>query len=139
MPYRFQLVTGRVWRGSAFGGVKGRTELPGIIDDYLNGKLWVDEFVTHRRGLKEINEGFDDMHVSHAWTRVGETAPHLIVLDALHCRPDLVSGVSLTWPTFKRHMNCIRLVSQKSKVIEHVATFCTRRSLGTDSHRRVPI
>lgn len=58
----FQLVTGRVWRGSAFGGVKGRTELPGIVGDYMNGKLWVDEFVTHHRDLKEINEGFDDMH-----------------------------------------------------------------------------
>ncbi|KAF8607636.1 class III ADH enzyme [Ceratobasidium sp. AG-I] len=58
----FQLVTGRTWRGSAFGGVKGRTELPGIVDDYLAGKIFVDEYVTHHRDLKEIQKGFDDMH-----------------------------------------------------------------------------
>ncbi|TFK29217.1 class III ADH enzyme [Coprinopsis marcescibilis] len=58
----FQLVTGRVWRGSAFGGVKGRTEIPGLVDDYLNGKLKIDEYVTHHRKLAEINEGFHDMH-----------------------------------------------------------------------------
>jgi len=61
---RFQLVTGRVWKGSAFGGVKGRSEMPGIVDDYLNGTLWVDEFVTHKQDLDNINKGFDDMHVS---------------------------------------------------------------------------
>lgn len=58
----FQLVTGRVWKGSAFGGVKGRTELPGIVDDYMSGTLWVDEFVTHNQQLEDINKGFDDMH-----------------------------------------------------------------------------
>ncbi|WVR09729.1 S-(hydroxymethyl)glutathione dehydrogenase [Kwoniella sp. DSM 27419] len=58
----FQLVTGRVWKGSAFGGVKGRTELPGIVDDYLAGTLMVDEFVTHHQPLENINQGFDDMH-----------------------------------------------------------------------------
>ncbi|GHJ83883.1 hypothetical protein NliqN6_5547 [Naganishia liquefaciens] len=58
----FQLVTGRVWKGSAFGGVKGRTELPGIVEDYMNGTLWVDEFITHTRTLEGINQGFDDMH-----------------------------------------------------------------------------
>ncbi|WWC60704.1 S-(hydroxymethyl)glutathione dehydrogenase [Kwoniella dejecticola CBS 10117] len=58
----FQLVTGRTWKGSAFGGVKGRTELPGIVDDYLAGTLWVDEFVTHHQQLEAINKGFDDMH-----------------------------------------------------------------------------
>lgn len=52
----FQLVTGRTWRGSAFGGVKGRTELPGLVDDYLAGKLQVDAFHTHSRPLAEINE-----------------------------------------------------------------------------------
>jgi Zn-dependent alcohol dehydrogenase len=60
----FQLVTGRTWRGSAFGGVKGRTELPGLVDDYLAGKMKVDEYVTHSRTLGDINEGFHDMHVS---------------------------------------------------------------------------
>jgi len=58
----FQLVTGRTWKGSAFGGVKGRTELPGIVEDYMKGTLWVDEFVSHHRKLDEINQGFDDMH-----------------------------------------------------------------------------
>jgi len=58
----FQLVTGRTWRGSAFGGVKGRTELPTLVDDYLQGKIKVDEYVTHSRTLAEINKGFDDMH-----------------------------------------------------------------------------
>ncbi|KAG8747515.1 hypothetical protein FRC10_000651 [Ceratobasidium sp. 414] len=55
-------VTGRTWRGSAFGGVKGRTELPGIVEDYLAGKMLVDEYVTHHRTLKDIQDGFDDMH-----------------------------------------------------------------------------
>ncbi|QRV72733.1 Zinc-binding dehydrogenase [Ceratobasidium sp. AG-Ba] len=58
----FQLVTGRTWRGSAFGGVKGRTELPGIVEDYLAGKIFVNEYVTHHRTLKDIQNGFDDMH-----------------------------------------------------------------------------
>merc|ERR1711939_74284 len=58
----FQLVTGRKWQGSAFGGVKGRTELPGLVDDYLAGKLTVDDYVTHRVSLGEISKGFDYMH-----------------------------------------------------------------------------
>lgn len=57
----FQLVTGRKWQGSAFGGVKGRTELPGLVDDYLNGKLTIDDYVTHSSTLSKINEGFDYM------------------------------------------------------------------------------
>lgn len=57
----FQLVTGRVWKGSAFGGIKGRTQLPGLVDDYLQGKLKVDEFITHRHPLNEINEAFETM------------------------------------------------------------------------------
>lgn len=62
----FQLVTGRVWRGSAFGGVKGRTELPGYVDNYLAGKLKVDEFVTHTRKLEQINEAFDLMEAGES-------------------------------------------------------------------------
>ncbi|KIJ70472.1 hypothetical protein HYDPIDRAFT_164499 [Hydnomerulius pinastri MD-312] len=58
----FQLVTGRTWRGTAFGGVKGRTELPGLVEDYLKGNLKIDEYVTHHRKFEEINEGFHDMH-----------------------------------------------------------------------------
>jgi len=58
----FQLVTGRTWRGTAFGGIKGRTEIPGLVDDYLKGTMKVDEYITHHRTLKDINEGFNDMH-----------------------------------------------------------------------------
>lgn len=58
----FQLVTGRVWRGSAFGGVKGRSELPGIVEQYLNGEFELDTFITHTMGLEAINEAFDLMH-----------------------------------------------------------------------------
>jgi S-(hydroxymethyl)glutathione dehydrogenase/alcohol dehydrogenase len=58
----FQLVTGRVWKGSAFGGVKGRTQLPGFVEDSLNGTLKVEEFITHRQTLPDINKAFDDMH-----------------------------------------------------------------------------
>ncbi|KAK0719741.1 chaperonin 10-like protein [Lasiosphaeris hirsuta] len=57
----FQLVTGRVWKGCAFGGVKGRSQLPGLVGDYLAGKLKVDEFITHRKNLSQINEAFDVM------------------------------------------------------------------------------
>jgi len=58
----FQLVTGRVWRGSAFGGVKGRTQLPGYVENYMNGKLKIDEFVTEVLPLDQINHAFDLMH-----------------------------------------------------------------------------
>jgi S-(hydroxymethyl)glutathione dehydrogenase/alcohol dehydrogenase len=58
----FQLVTGRVWRGSAFGGVKGRTELPGYVRRYLNGEFELDTFITHTMGLEDINKAFDLMH-----------------------------------------------------------------------------
>lgn len=57
----FQLVTGRVWKGCAFGGVKGRTQLPGLVTDYLNGDLKVDEFITHRERLSNINAAFEQM------------------------------------------------------------------------------
>ncbi len=58
----FQLVTGRVWRGSAFGGVKGRSELPGMVDQAMAGKIDVDSFITHNLPLERINEAFDLMH-----------------------------------------------------------------------------
>jgi S-(hydroxymethyl)glutathione dehydrogenase/alcohol dehydrogenase len=58
----FQLVTGRVWRGTAFGGVKGRTELPGYVDRYMDGGIRIDEMVTHTMGLEDINRAFDLMH-----------------------------------------------------------------------------
>jgi S-(hydroxymethyl)glutathione dehydrogenase/alcohol dehydrogenase len=58
----FQLVTGRVWRGTAFGGVRGRTELPGYVEKYLAGEIKIDEMVTHTMGLEDINRAFDLMH-----------------------------------------------------------------------------
>lgn len=58
----FQLVTGRVWRGSAFGGVKGRTELPNMIDQYMKGEFKLTDFITHTMPLDEINTAFDLMH-----------------------------------------------------------------------------
>ncbi|MBL4283187.1 S-(hydroxymethyl)glutathione dehydrogenase/class III alcohol dehydrogenase [Vibrio fluvialis] len=58
----FQLVTGRVWRGSAFGGVKGRSQLPGIVEQYLAGEFGLQEFITHTMPLDEINEAFELMH-----------------------------------------------------------------------------
>ena len=58
----FQLVTGRVWRGSAFGGVKGRSQLPGFVDRYLHGEIKIDEMITEVLPLEEINKAFDLMH-----------------------------------------------------------------------------
>lgn len=58
----FQLVTGRVWRGSAFGGVKGRSQLPGMVEDYMSGTIAVDPMITHTMGLEDINRAFDLMH-----------------------------------------------------------------------------
>lgn len=58
----FQLVTGRVWKGSAFGGVKGRTELPGYVEKYMSGDINLDDLVTFKMPLEKINEAFDLMH-----------------------------------------------------------------------------
>jgi len=58
----FQLVTGRVWKGTAFGGVRGRTELPGYVEQYMNGTLEIDKMITHTMPLKDINKAFDLMH-----------------------------------------------------------------------------
>ncbi|WP_242163745.1 S-(hydroxymethyl)glutathione dehydrogenase/class III alcohol dehydrogenase [Lysobacter sp. M15] len=58
----FQLVTGRVWRGTAFGGVKGRTQLPGMVEQAMSGEIDLDPFVTHTLPLERINEAFDLMH-----------------------------------------------------------------------------
>jgi len=60
VDYSFE--TGRVWRGTAFGGVKGRTQLPGYVEDYMNGKIEIDPFITHTMGLENINKAFDLMH-----------------------------------------------------------------------------
>ncbi len=58
----FQLVTGRVWRGTAFGGAKGRTDVPRIVDWYMDGKINIDDLITHTMPLDEINKAFDLMH-----------------------------------------------------------------------------
>ncbi|AWF82702.1 S-(hydroxymethyl)glutathione dehydrogenase/class III alcohol dehydrogenase [Microbulbifer sp. A4B17] len=58
----FQLVTGRVWKGSAFGGVKGRSELPSLVDRYLDGEFKLSDFITHSMPLEQINDAFDLMH-----------------------------------------------------------------------------
>ncbi|MGY3960196.1 S-(hydroxymethyl)glutathione dehydrogenase/class III alcohol dehydrogenase [Aeromonas popoffii] len=58
----FQLVTGRVWRGSAFGGVRGRSELPSYVQRYMQGEFRLDDFITHTMPLEQINDAFDLMH-----------------------------------------------------------------------------
>ena len=58
----FQLVTGRVWKGTAFGGAKGRRDVPRIVDWYMDGKINIDDLITHKLALADINRGFDLMH-----------------------------------------------------------------------------
>jgi len=58
----FQLVTGRVWKGTAFGGARGRTDVPKIVDWYMNGRIWIDPLITHTMPLDRINDAFDLMH-----------------------------------------------------------------------------
>ena len=62
----FQLVTGRVWRGTAFGGVRGRTEVPQIVDWYMDGKIEIDPMITHTMPLDDINEAFQLMHTGES-------------------------------------------------------------------------
>ncbi len=62
----FQLVTGRNWRGTAFGGAKGRSDVPGIVDMYMDGKIAIDPMITHVLTLDEINKGFDLMHAGES-------------------------------------------------------------------------
>ena len=62
----FQLVTGRVWRGTAFGGAKGRTEVPRIVDWYMEGKINIDDLITHTMPLEDINRAFDLMHAGES-------------------------------------------------------------------------
>ena len=58
----FQLVTGRVWRGTAFGGARGRTDVPKIVDWYMEGKINIDDLITHTMPLESINDAFELMH-----------------------------------------------------------------------------
>ncbi|MPZ45531.1 MAG: S-(hydroxymethyl)glutathione dehydrogenase/class III alcohol dehydrogenase [Betaproteobacteria bacterium] len=62
----FQLVTGRVWKGSAFGGARGRTDVPRIVDWYMDGRIEIDPMITHTLPLAEINKGFDLMHAGES-------------------------------------------------------------------------
>ena len=62
----FQLVTGRVWRGTAFGGARGRTEVPRIVDWYMEGKIDIDDLITHTMPLEDINKAFDLMHAGES-------------------------------------------------------------------------
>ena len=62
----FQLVTGRVWKGTAFGGARGRTDVPKIVDWYMDGKIDIDPMITHTLSLDEINKGFDLMHAGES-------------------------------------------------------------------------
>ena len=74
----FQLVTGRVWRGTAFGGARGRTDVPKIVDWYMDGKINIDDLITHTMPLEDINTGFDLMHEarpSGAWWSIELSRP----------------------------------------------------------------
>jgi S-(hydroxymethyl)glutathione dehydrogenase/alcohol dehydrogenase len=62
----FQLVTGRVWKGTAFGGARGRTDVPKIVDWYMDGKISIDPLITHRLPIERINETFDLMHAGES-------------------------------------------------------------------------
>jgi S-(hydroxymethyl)glutathione dehydrogenase/alcohol dehydrogenase len=62
----FQLVTGRVWKGTAFGGARGRTDVPRIVDWYMEGKINIDDLITHKLALGDINRGFDLMHAGES-------------------------------------------------------------------------
>ncbi len=70
----FQLVTGRVWRGTAFGGAKGRTDVPKIVDWYMDGKINIDDLITHKLPLDDINRAFDLMHAGESIRSVVEYA-----------------------------------------------------------------
>ena len=62
----FQLVTGRTWKGTAFGGARGRTDVPKIVDWYMDGKIQIDPMITHVLKLEDINKGFDLMHAGQS-------------------------------------------------------------------------
>src|SRR3546814_4776531 len=73
----FQLVTGRNWRGSAFGGARGRTDVPKIVDWYMEGKINIDDLITHTLPLERINEGFDLMKSGESIRRSEEHTSEL--------------------------------------------------------------
>ena len=71
----FQLVTGRVWKGTAFGGAKGRRDVPQIVDWYMEGKINIDDLITHTMPLEDINKGFDLMHAGESISCLLYTSP----------------------------------------------------------------
>src|SRR3546814_8857337 len=73
----FQLVTGREWKGSAFGGARGRTDVPKIVDWYMDGKINIDDLITHKLSLDQINDGFDLL-------KRGESIRSVVVRSAAH-------------------------------------------------------
>ena len=81
----FQLVTGRVWKGTAFGGARGRTDVPRIVDWYMEGKINIDDLITHVLPLERINEGFDLMHE-------GKSIRSVVVYDAPRSRQGAASA-----------------------------------------------
>jgi S-(hydroxymethyl)glutathione dehydrogenase/alcohol dehydrogenase len=83
----FQLVTGRVWKGTAFGGARGRTDVPKIVDWYMEGKINIDDLITHVLPLERINEGFDLMHA-------GKSIRSVVTYDGARAqRPGAASGI----------------------------------------------
>ena len=76
----FQLVTGRVWKGTAFGGAKGRTDVPDIVDWYMDGKINIDDLITHEFSLEEINSAFDYMHEGKSIRSVINISCSIIIL-----------------------------------------------------------
>ncbi|KAE8168558.1 alcohol dehydrogenase, class III [Aspergillus tamarii] len=88
----FQLVTGRVWRGCAFGGVKGRSQLPALVEDYLRGDLKIDEFITHREKLANINAAFEQMKQGDCIRCVVDTVASTAMPVSLH--PLIDNGIT---------------------------------------------
>jgi hypothetical protein len=95
----FQLVTGRNWRGTAFGGAKGRTDVPKIVDMYMTGKIEIDPMITHVMGLEEINTAFDLMHAGKSsaasWCSDFQARRNLTMADPVISGDDVFSHACL--------------------------------------------
>ena len=92
----FQLVTGREWKGSAFGGARGRTDVPKIVDWYMEGKINIDDLITHTLPLERINEGFDLM-------KAGESIRSVVLYRERTAMLELVSSACHGGERFYRH------------------------------------
>ena len=89
----FQLVTGRVWKGSAFGGARGRTEVPKIVDWYMNGKIKIDELITHVMPFEKINDAFDLMHRASRYAASPSLKPTRKIAWQRQIHPSVDNGV----------------------------------------------